>query len=60
MPVKVKKKDGKYRVVEHDGKVAKRGGLALDGGGHASPDKAAAQARAINKSMGEKARRRAK
>jgi hypothetical protein len=60
MPVKVKRKDGKFRVVEHDGKIAKRGGSAVDGGGHGSKEKAAAQARAINKSMGEKARRRKK
>lgn len=50
MPVKVAKKGNKYRVVEAaTGKIAKnKGGTALDGGGHKSPQKAAAQARAVN------------
>lgn len=49
MPASVKKQGGKYRVVEPSGAVVKnKAGTAVDGGGHASKEKAAAQARAIN------------
>lgn len=51
MPVKVEKRDGKYRVVEvSSGRIARgaRGGSA-DGGGHAAKSKAEAQAAAINR-----------
>jgi hypothetical protein len=51
MPVKVAKRNGKYRVVEASGRVAKGSkGKARDGGGHASKAKAARQARVINSS----------
>lgn len=52
MPVHVAKRDGKYRVVDPNGKIAKnKGDTAADGGGHKSKDAAAAQARAINASL---------
>jgi hypothetical protein len=52
MPVTVRKRDGKYRVVEAEtGRIAtSRKGNARDGGGHASKAKAARQARAMNTS----------
>jgi hypothetical protein len=50
MPVKVVKKDSKFRVVEaRTGKVAKNAaGSPADGGGHRSRAKAVAQVQAIN------------
>lgn len=48
MPATVAKKGKKYRVVEKDGSLVRRGGSPVDGGGHATRAKAAAQARAIN------------
>lgn len=56
MPVKVVRKDGKFRVVEAaTGKVVKSsGGKAADGGGHANKSMADAQARAINASKHRK------
>lgn len=48
MPAKVVKRGKKYRVVEPDGSLVRRGGAPVDGGGHATKAKAAAQARAIN------------
>lgn len=49
MPVKAVKKGDKYRVVEaKTGKITKRGGSAVDGGGHQSKEAAQRQARAIN------------
>jgi len=53
MPVKVKKKGTKFRVVEADtGNVSKNEkGTPVDGGGHAVQAKAERQARAINSSL---------
>lgn len=48
MPAKVEKRGDKYRVVEPSGKLVKRNGKPVDGGGHATRAKAQAQARAIN------------
>lgn len=49
MPVRVRKSGSKYRVVERDGAIAKTTkGKPRDGGGHASKEAAARQARAIN------------
>lgn len=50
MPVKVEKRGKKYRVVETDGGhiATNRRGTPVDGGGHATKEKAQAQARAIN------------
>lgn len=49
MPVKAVKRGNKYRVVEaKTGRIVKRSGSAVDGGGHKSKAKAKAQARAIN------------
>lgn len=56
MPVHVKKVDGKYRIVEEDGGIARtQGGTGKphDGGGHRSKTKADAQARAINAGLRE-------
>lgn len=51
MPATVAKRGQKYRVVEaRTGKIVKNAaGTAVDGGGHASRGKAAAQARAVNR-----------
>jgi len=56
MPVTTKKVGEKFRVVEaNSGQIAKnKGGTALDGGGHGSKGKAAAQARAVNASLSRK------
>jgi hypothetical protein len=53
MPVTVIKTHGKYRVVEENsGQIAKnKGGIALDGGGHNTYEKALAQSRAVNRSL---------
>lgn len=50
MPVCVRKRDGKYRIVEcSTGRIAKGSrGKARDGGGHRSKASAARQASAIN------------
>lgn len=49
MPVSVKKRGGKYRLVEPGGKIAKnKAGTAIDGGGHDSQAKAKRQADAVN------------
>lgn len=48
MPAKVIKRGDKYRVVEPSGKLVKRNGKPVDGGGHTSKAKAQKQARAIN------------
>jgi hypothetical protein len=49
MPATVRKQGGKFRVVEPTGKLVRnRGGMPVDGGGHASKAKATRQARAIN------------
>ena len=60
MPVKVRKRRGKYRVVEAgSGRIAKSSkGNAADGGGHATKEKASRQARAINAAYSRKKRRR--
>ena len=53
MPVAVRKRGNKFRVVESgSGKVAKTAaGNAADGGGHATEAQAERQARAINSSL---------
>ena len=52
MPVMVRKAQGRFRIVESgSGKLVKRGGSAVDGGGHASKENAESQARAINASL---------
>lgn len=53
MPVTVRKRGKKYRVVEKSsGKIAKnKSGTALDGGGHSSKAKADKQAGAVNYSI---------
>ncbi len=49
MPVKVMKRNGLFRVVESDGRLARSPkGRPVDGGGHDSQSQATAQARAIN------------
>lgn len=48
MPYKVIKRGDKYRVVDPiTGRLAKNRGTVLDGGGHASKEKARRQVRAI-------------
>lgn len=49
MPVRIKKQGRKFRVVEPSGKLARRGGTPVDGGGHNSRAKAQRQANAINR-----------
>lgn len=50
MPVHVEKKNGLYRIVEADGKIAKtKNGKSRDGGGHKDKMKAFRQAGYINK-----------
>lgn len=50
MPVQVRKRNGKYRIVEPDGKIAKtKNGKPRDGGGHDSKKKAEIQKSKINK-----------
>ena len=58
MPVTVKRKDNKYRVVEAEtGAIAKnKAGTPVDGGGHKTYEEALAQAKAINYSMHKKGR----
>lgn len=50
MPATVAKRGGKFRVVEaSNGKIVKnKAGTAVDGGGHKTKARAAAQARALN------------
>jgi hypothetical protein len=49
MPVKVSKRNGKFRLVESNGRIAKnKSGTALDGGGHPSEAAAKRQQRAVN------------
>lgn len=49
MPVKVENRGGKHRIVESNtGRLAMRKGSPVDGGGHASRDRAMKQMRAIN------------
>lgn len=56
MPVKVRKRRGKYRIVEaSNDRISKsKHGKARDGGGHRTKKKAQAQARAINASLARK------
>lgn len=56
MPVVVRKRAGKFRVVEAgSGKVAKTaGGGTADGGGHSTQAAADRQARAINRSLSKR------
>jgi hypothetical protein len=60
MPVIVRKRRGKYRVVEKDnGRIAKTDkGNSRDGGGHIDKAKAQRQARAINSSLRRRRLRR--
>jgi hypothetical protein len=60
MPVKVKKRRGKYRVVEaNTDRIAKTDkGNARDGGGHRTKLKADAQARALNASYSRKRKKK--
>lgn len=48
MPARAVKRGDKYRVVEPSGTLVKRGGKAVDGGGHPSLAAAKKQAAAIN------------
>jgi len=54
MPARVKKKNGKFRVVHgEDSKLVRNaGGEPVDGGGHVTGTAAERQARAINRSNG--------
>jgi hypothetical protein len=55
MPVKIRKRNGKYRIVEPNNRIAKTGtGKPRDGGGHKSRAKAERQMRAINASLRRK------
>ena len=56
MPVTIKKKGERYRIVEEDGGklVMSRGGKPVDGGGHVRKRRAAAQVAAINMSISSK------
>lgn len=58
MPVEVRRKGGKYRLVEAEtGEIAKTPkGNPRDGGGHKSRGPVAAQARIINEYLREKGR----
>lgn len=60
MPVVVRKRRGKFRVVEAgSGRIAKSSkGKSADGGGHTSRDKANRQARAINAAWSRKKKRK--
>lgn len=49
MPAMVRKRDGKYRLVEPNGRLVKRNGTPVDGGGHTTLKKAMRQLRAINR-----------
>ena len=61
MPVKVKRLDGKFRVVEADGSIAtNRAGTALDGGGHTTKTKAIMQVGAVNSSIANRTKRKKK
>jgi hypothetical protein len=53
MPVAVRKRGRKFRIVESgSGKIAKNAaGTPADGGGHSSEGAAERQARAINRSL---------
>ena len=58
MPVKVRKRNGKYRIVEPNDRIAKTSkGNARDGGGHRSRAKAERQMRAINAALSRKKKR---
>lgn len=48
MPATVRERDGKWRVVEPSGRLVKKNGTPVDGGGHATKEKARRQARAVN------------
>lgn len=56
MPVSVRLRRGKYRLVEPSGQIARnRQGTPIDGGGHASLTRARAQQRAVNRHKSAKA-----
>ena len=57
MPLKGKKINGKWRIIEADtGEIAKNdSGTALDGGGHETPAQASRQISAISISKARKA-----
>lgn len=50
MPVKVRKRQGKYRLVEPSGRIARRDPKykPMDGGGHTDRAKALRQAEKVN------------
>ncbi len=50
MPVRVRKRRGKFRLVEPNGRIARRkaGYRPIDGGGHEDKAKAQRQARKVN------------
>ena len=49
MPASVARREGLWRVIESDGKLARnKAGSLVDGGGHTSKSAAEAQVRAIN------------
>ena len=56
MPVTIKKRGDRYRIVEEDGGklVMSRGGKPVDGGGHVRKRRAGAQVAAINMNMSSK------
>ena len=52
MPVSVVKRNGRFRLVDADGKVAKGvGGKPVDGNGHGTEEDAQSQAAAINEKV---------
>ena len=55
MPLSIKKRGGKYRIVEPDGKIAKnQANKAIDGGGKATKAAVQRQITAINISKGKR------
>ena len=51
MPVSIKEAQGMFRIVEQGGKLVKRNGKPVDGGGHKTRAGALAQMQAINISL---------
>lgn len=51
MPVSIKEAQGVFRIVEMGGKLVKRSGKPVDGGGHKTRAAALAQMQAINISL---------
>lgn len=52
MPTHCSLVKGRWRVCDPDGKLTKKDGLPVDGGGHINKEKCVQQSRAINISMG--------